>query len=85
MREENSKVTFRIGDNEQEIDFVLIKKSIIYMKCEGNPWVVCIVHALVIGDIDKRKIRKVVRKTCTERRNISLLKDVQIWKRFVEK
>ena len=31
-------------------------------------------HALVAADIDKRKIRKVMRKTCTERRKISLLK-----------
>ena len=32
-------------------------------------------HAFVITDIDKRKIRKVVRKTCAERRLITLLED----------
>ena len=37
-------------------------------------------HALVIADIDKKKIRKVVRKTYDERRKISLLKDVKIRK-----
>ena len=37
-------------------------------------------HALVIADIDKRKIRKVVRKTCAERIKITLLKDVMIRK-----
>ena len=42
-------------------------------------------HALVIADIDKRKIRKVVRKTCEERRKTSLLKDVKFRKRFEEK
>ena len=42
-------------------------------------------HAVVIADIDKRKIRKVVRKTCAERRKITLLKDVKIRKRFAEK
>ena len=31
---------------------------------------------LVIADVDKKKIRNVVRKTCAERRTISLLKDV---------
>ena len=31
-------------------------------------------HALVIADIDKMKIRKVDRKTCAERRKITLLK-----------
>ena len=39
----------------------------------------------MIADIDKEKIRKVVKMTCTERRNISLLKDVKIRKRFEER
>ena len=42
-------------------------------------------HALVIADIDKRKIRKVERKTCAERRKITLLKDVKIKKGIEEK
>ena len=42
-------------------------------------------HALVIADIDKKKIRKVVRKTCAERRMISLLKYEMMRKRFEEK
>ena len=42
-------------------------------------------HALVIANIDKRKIRKVARKTCAERRRITLLKDVKIRKQVVEK
>ena len=42
-------------------------------------------HALVVADIDKKKIRNVVRKICTERRGISLLKDLKIRKRFEEK
>ena len=41
-------------------------------------------HALVVADIDRKKIRNVVRKMCTERRKISLLKDVKIRKRFEE-
>ena len=39
-------------------------------------------HALVISDVDKKTIRKVVRKTCAERSKITLLKDVKIRKRF---
>ena len=35
-------------------------------------------HELVIADKDKKKIRKVLRNTCTERQKISLLKDVKI-------
>ena len=42
-------------------------------------------HALVVADIDRKKIRKVVRKTCADRRKISLLKDVKISKLFNEK
>ena len=42
-------------------------------------------HALATTDIDKRKIRKVVRNTHSERRKITLLKDVKIRKRFEEK
>ena len=39
-------------------------------------------HAVVVEDIDKKKIRNVPRKTCTERRKISMLKDVKIRKQF---
>ena len=42
-------------------------------------------HTLAIADIDKKKIRKVARKTCAERKRITLLKDVKIRKRFEEK
>ena len=35
-------------------------------------------HALVVAVVDNKKIRNVVRKTCTERRRISLLKDLII-------
>ena len=80
-REEQRKVTFTMGENETEIDFVLTKKE--YRWFEGNPWK--FQHALVVTDIDKRKIRNVVRETCTERRKSSLLKDVKIRKRFHEK
>ena len=37
---------------------------------------------LAEADIDKKKIRNVVRKNYTERRKITLLKDVKIRKRF---
>ena len=39
LREEKMKVTFRLGENETEIDFVLTKKrtQAVFKKCEGNP------------------------------------------------
>ena len=39
-------------------------------------------HVLVIADIDNRKMMKVMRKTCAERKKITLLKDVKIKKRL---
>ena len=78
-------MTFRMGENETEIDFVLIKKEyrwfIRYVKAIPGAFQ----YALVIADIDMRKIRKVVRKTCAERRKITLLKDVKIRKQYEEK
>ena len=43
------------------------------MKCEGNPrW---FKSALVVENLDRKKIKKVVIKTFIERIKISLLKD----------
>ena len=39
----------------------------------------------MVAYIDRKKIWNVVRKTCTERRMVSLLKDVKIRKQFEEK
>ena len=39
----------------------------------------------MVADVDKKKIRNVSRKTCAERRKITLLKDVKIRKQFEEK
>ena len=36
-------------------------------------------------DVDKKKIREIMRMSCAERRKISLLKDVKIKKQFEEK
>ena len=77
------KVTFRMGENETEIDFVLMEKE--HRRSMRNVKAIPgeFQHALVMAD--KRKIRKVVRKTCAERRKITLLKDVKIRNRLEEK
>ena len=84
-RDEKRMVTLRMGEIETKIDFVLIKKE--HHRFIRNVKVIPGVfqHALVIAYIDKRKIRKVVRKTCADRRKITLPKDVKIRKRFEEK
>ena len=60
-KEEKRKVTFRIGENETEIDFVLIKKEhqLFIQNVKAIPEE--FQHALAIADIDKNKIMKVVR------------------------
>ena len=84
-RDENRKMTFRIVENETEIDFVLIKKE--HQQFTQNVKAIPgeLQHALVIAGMDKKKIREVVRKTNAERRKITLLKDVKIRKQFDEK
>ena len=42
-------------------------------------------HELVVADVGKKATRKVTRKTCTERRKISLLRDEMIRKTLEEK
>ena len=68
------------SENETEINFVLMKKQ--HRRFVQNVKTIPgeFHHALVIADIDKRKIRKVVRKICAERRKITVLKDVKIRK-----
>ena len=84
-REEKRKVTCRMVENETKIDFALIKKEHWWsiQNVKANP--VEFQHALVVADIDKKKIRYVVRKTCAEKRKIRLVKDVKIRKQFEEK
>ena len=56
-------MTFRMGENQTEIVFVFMKKEHLDVKAIPGEFL----HALVIADMDKRKSRKVVRKTCAER------------------
>ena len=78
-------MTFRKGENDTEIDLVLFKKEYrrYIRKVKAIPGMLR--HALVVGDKDKRKIRNIVRKTCAERRKISLLKVLKIKNRLENK
>ena len=73
MTEEKRKVTFRMGQGETEIVIMLMKKHWWFLQNvkaipEGSQ------HALMVADIDKKKIRNVVRKTHIKTRKINLLK-----------
>ena len=71
-----------MGENETEIDFVLSKKE--HRQFVQNVKAIAgeLQIASLRADIDKKKLRKAVRKACAERRKITLLKDVTIRKRF---
>ena len=73
-------LAFRMGENETEIDFFLMK--IDHQQFMQNEKTIPgeFQHALVVAYIDKMKIRNAVRKTCAEGRKITLLKDVMISK-----
>ena len=81
-REERRDVTFGLVESGTKMDFLLISKEHrqFLRKVKTIPFE--FLHALVVADIDKKKIRIVVRKTCAERKKICLLKDVKIRKQF---
>ena len=81
-KEEKRKVTFSAGGNETEIDFVLVgKASRKYLRdvkvIPGE-----LQHRLVVVDLDKRKVRKVVRKETVQRRKVWKLKEEETRVRF---
>ena len=62
MREENRKLTFILGENETEIDHVLVRKHLLFLwNVKAFPGEFH--HAFVVTDIGEKKLRKVVRKT----------------------
>ena len=75
-REGKRKVIFRMDENETEIDFVLIKKEHQRFMQNVNAIPGEFLYALVIVDMDRKKMRQVEKEACPERMKISLLKDV---------
>ena len=75
----------RISENYTEIDFVLIEKEHRKFMQIVKALPVVFQHAVVVADIDKKKLRNVKRRTCTKRRKIILLKDLLIGKRLEKK
>ena len=78
-------MTFSTGGNETEIDFVLVgKDSRKYLRdvktIPGE-----LQHRLVVADLDKKKLKKVVRKGAVERRMVWKLKDEETRARFEER
>ena len=55
LREEKRKVTFRMGENKTEIDFVLIKKEYRWSIQNDKAIPGEFHHSLVVADIDEEK------------------------------
>ena len=68
-----------MGEDDEEVDTVLILKELLQFIRNVKAIPDEFQHALVVADIDGKKMKNVLRKTCTE---ISFLKDVKIRMRF---
>ena len=69
------KITFKSGNNESEIDFILVsKENKKFLKnVKAIPWE--LQHRLLIADVDKRKLNKVVKKESRVKRMVWKLKE----------
>lgn len=81
-KEDKRKVTFSSGGNETEIDFVLVDKEKRKFLKDIKVFPGELQHRLVVVDVDKRKVKKVVRKVALERRNVWKLKEEETRKKF---
>lgn len=72
---EKRKVTYSAGENETEIDFVLVGKG--NRKYLRDVKVIPgeLQHRLVVTDLVKKRVKKVMRKKAIERRKVWKLKE----------
>ena len=79
---EKRKVTYSAGENEMEIDFVLLGKG--NRKYLRDVKVIPgeLQHRLVVTDLVKKKVKKLVRKKAIERRKVWKLKEDDTRARF---
>ena len=82
---EKRKVTYSAGGNESEVDFVLVGKG--NRKYLRDVKVIPgeLQHRLVVVDLVKKKVKKVVRKEAIERRRVWKLKEDDTRARFEER
>ena len=84
-KKEQRKITYNMGGNEAEIDFALVSKNIRkYLKnVKAIPWK--LQHRLVVTDIHKRKLKKIVKNKLIIRRRVWKLKENNMKTRFQER
>ena len=79
------KVTYSAGGNESEIDFVLVLKGNRKYLRDVKVIPGGLQHRLVVVDLIKKKVKKVVRKEAFERRKFWKLKEDGTRARFEER
>ena len=81
-KKEQRKITYSMGGNKTEINFVLVSKNNRkYLEdVKAIPWE--LQHQLVVTDIDKRKLKKTVENQQTFRRRIWKLKENNMKTKF---
>ena len=84
FEKEQRKITYSLGGNKTEVDFVLVgKNNRKYLKdVETIPWE--LQHRLVVTDMDKRKLKKLVKNEQTFRR-VWKLKENDMKTKFQER
>ena len=74
-----------MGGNETEIDFVLVSKNNKKYLKDGKAISWELQYRLVVTDIDKRKLKKVVKKELTIRRRVWKLKENNMKTKFQQR
>ena len=78
------KITFKSGNNESEIDFILVsEENRKFVKdVKVIPWE--LQHRLLVADVDKRKLNKVIKKESRVKRMVWKLKERKCKKNLKE-
>ena len=86
------KITFKSGNNESEIDFILVsRENRKFLKdVKAIPWEFAtskkipweLQHRMLVADVDKRKLNKVVQKESRVKRMVGKLKEREMQEKF---
>ena len=76
------KITFKSGNNESEIDFILVSKENRKFLKDVNviPWQ--LQYRLLVADVDQRKLNKVVKKESRVKRMVWKFKEREMQDKF---
>ena len=76
------KITFKSGNNKSEIDFILVSKENRKFLKDVKVILWELQHRLLVADVDKRKLNKVVTKESRVKRMVWKLKEREMQEKF---